>query len=81
MNERLSPNDCTHPDRGGQEHIQGAGTGDYHCRSCGEAMPIIGKPDSCILCGSRTAQLAADPTHGKSWRCSECGKNWGWVYR
>ncbi len=72
---------CTHPDRGAQEHILGSGTGDYHCRSCGEAMPIIttGKPESCVLCGSRTGRVEPDPTHGKSWRCLDCGKNWGWV--
>ena len=81
MNEYISADDCTHPERGGQEHILSAGTGDYYCRSCGEAMPITGKPNRCVLCSSRESQIIPDPTHGKSWHCSECSRNWGWVRR
>lgn len=81
MTERANPDNCTHPDRGGQEHILSGGTGDYYCRECGEAMPITSKPNRCMLCGSTTADIAPDPTHGRSWRCSACGKNWGWVRR
>jgi DNA-directed RNA polymerase subunit RPC12/RpoP len=66
--------------RDGQEHLGGFGTGDYYCRACGEPMPIISKPNSCITCGSKTGHIEPEPTHGESWRCSDCGKNWGWVF-
>jgi hypothetical protein len=79
MSEKLRPEDCKHPERGGQEHLKGLGTGDYYCRGCGEAMPIIAKPRSCIMCGSKTGRIEPDPRHGKSWSCLDCGKSWGWV--
>jgi hypothetical protein len=79
VTNQTSSENCSHPRRGGQEHILSSGTGDYHCHDCDEAMPIIGKPDRCMLCGSATAQLVPDPTHGNSWHCPDCGKNWGWV--
>jgi hypothetical protein len=70
---------CSHPARGGQEYILGSGTGDYHCCSCGKAMPVISQPESCLMCGSRTGSIEPDQIHGASWRCTDCGKNWGWV--
>ena len=79
MTDKVTAEDCTHPQRGGQEHIMGSGSGDYHCRACGEAMPIMGKPDRCILCNSRSGSVEPDSAHGKSWHCPDCGRNWGWV--
>jgi hypothetical protein len=58
MSENQRPEDCTHPDRGGQEDILRAGTGDHHCRSCGEAMPIIMQPGRCLKCGSQSGRMA-----------------------
>jgi hypothetical protein len=81
MSEKLRPEDCTHPDRDGQEHILGSGTGDYYCRGCGEPMPISAKPRFCQVCHSETGHFEPDPTHGRSWRCLDCGQNWGWVDR
>ena len=79
MSEDTRPEDCTHPHRGGQEHIEGFGTGDYHCLSCGEPMPIITKPANCIICLSKTRRIEPEPTYAKSWHCLDCGKNWGWI--
>jgi hypothetical protein len=70
---------CSHPTRGGQEHILGMGTGDYHCGTCHEPMPIMKQPEKCIDCGAPGSSMAPDPEHGRSWHCSDCGKNWGWV--
>lgn len=81
MTQKIAADNCTHPTRGGQEHILGSGTGDYHCVACGEAMPIVGKPDRCYVCLSTSGHIEPDPEHGMSWRCSDCGKNWGWVRR
>jgi len=79
MNNRPHPDACSHPKRGGQEHYLGSGTGDYYCTTCGEAMPIIGKPRQCERCKATTGHIVPDPENGMSWRCSDCGKNWGWV--
>jgi predicted RNA-binding Zn-ribbon protein involved in translation (DUF1610 family) len=75
-NQRVAPEDCTHPARGSQEHILGGGTGDYHCRQCGEAMPIIAQAPKCGKCN---VDYEPDPTHGAAWRCPGCGEYWGWV--
>ncbi|MDG4792094.1 hypothetical protein O7626_40470 [Micromonospora sp. WMMD1102] len=79
MSEQATPNGCTHPAKGGQERILGSGSGDYYCCVCDEPMPVISKPNRCAMCRSTTVDIAPDPAHGKSWRCAECGKNWGWV--
>lgn len=77
----METNECTHAERGSQEHIMGSGSGDYYCRGCREAMPIIARPARCIGCNSTTSDIAPDPEHGMSWRCADCGTNWGWVRR